>query len=246
MSVSDHTRKVLWALARNTCARCGLQLVREPEDAADRHAVVGEECHIVARSTRGPRGRQDPGVRDLDGVENLILLCASCHTIVDSQPAEYTVQALRALKQDHERRMAASTAPSTPPDFSDVRLEPPDKPTTFVPATSGDVLLSRLAHAQAFGYTMDGSLASETRELVGDLLQACQDWGDIYDEIGPKGHMDAAQNLQDLLDGLTQAGLRVLVGRRQRRMVFQGRAMPWTEAIVHISGLHPANDPVPA
>lgn len=121
MSVTDHTRKVLWAFSRNTCARCGLQLVRAPEVATDRHAIVGQECHIVARSVDGPRGLAAADVADLDGLDNLILLCASCHAIVDSQPARYSVDELRALKAKHETHTEQTSERTQLPDFSDLR-----------------------------------------------------------------------------------------------------------------------------
>lgn len=76
--------------------------MQTPGDGDLRHAVVGQECHIVARSATGPRGT-DGERDDLDGYTNLILLCATCHALVDSQPGTYTLDVLRRLKAKHER-----------------------------------------------------------------------------------------------------------------------------------------------
>jgi hypothetical protein len=65
--------------------------------------VVGEICHIRARRKGGPR--YDPTLK-LDkkhAFENLLLLCGTCHKIVDSKPNEYTCEHLETLKLRHER-----------------------------------------------------------------------------------------------------------------------------------------------
>jgi hypothetical protein len=65
VAITAHTRKVLWSLSGNACARCDEPLVHAPEAADDVHAIVGRECHIVAGAPTGPRGRT--GLRqDLD------------------------------------------------------------------------------------------------------------------------------------------------------------------------------------
>ncbi len=50
MAISDKTRKRLWANSGGLCAICKTRLLKElkPED---KHSIVGDECHIVARAT---------------------------------------------------------------------------------------------------------------------------------------------------------------------------------------------------
>jgi len=59
-------------------------------------------AHIVASSDNGPRG--DPGfsIGDRDKYDNLILLCSTCHDLVDGQPNTYTTVILRQWKTEHE------------------------------------------------------------------------------------------------------------------------------------------------
>jgi hypothetical protein len=64
--------------------------------------MIGEICHIKARSEKGPR--DDPTLSDAErhGFENLILLCRNHHKMVDDDPAKYTVEWLKRIKQQHE------------------------------------------------------------------------------------------------------------------------------------------------
>ncbi|MBF0408963.1 MAG: hypothetical protein HQM10_16570 [Candidatus Riflebacteria bacterium] len=67
--------------------------------------VVGEECHIVARASDGPRGLTTPPPEGLDSFSNLVLLCPTHHCIVDAQPEIYTVESLQDIKAAHEARI---------------------------------------------------------------------------------------------------------------------------------------------
>jgi hypothetical protein len=59
------------------------QQLTEPDDEGG--LVLGEEAHIVARSIYGPRG-SDGSRGNVDGYENLVLLCAADHKRVDTRP----------------------------------------------------------------------------------------------------------------------------------------------------------------
>src|SRR4029077_18651458 len=41
--------------------------------------------------------------------ENLMLLCAPCHKLIDDRPADYPRSVLEAYKRDHERRISHVT-----------------------------------------------------------------------------------------------------------------------------------------
>ena len=51
---------------------------------------------------------------DRNKAGNLILLCASHHTIIDRNPHTYSVHVLRQMKADHEKRMAVATQKKLP------------------------------------------------------------------------------------------------------------------------------------
>jgi len=71
-----------------------------------RHSVVGEEAHIVAQSAGGPRGCLDPPGGDVDGYDNLVLLCRNDHKTVDDQPEVFSVIELINRKKSHEQWVA--------------------------------------------------------------------------------------------------------------------------------------------
>ncbi|MFA4830486.1 MAG: HNH endonuclease [Thermodesulfovibrionales bacterium] len=68
----------------------------------DDESLIGEECHIIANSTDGPRGNISTQ-EDLNKYDNLILLCRIHHKIIDDQPNTYTVERLRKIKVTHEK-----------------------------------------------------------------------------------------------------------------------------------------------
>ena len=102
MSLSPKTRKVLWSRAGNKCAFSGCDQNLTDDIGDDEGVVIGEEAHIVARVSKGPRGDQKPPGGDLDGVANLILLCPTHHRFIDGAPDMFSVAALREMKESHE------------------------------------------------------------------------------------------------------------------------------------------------
>ena len=106
MSVSDKTRKILWARSGNRCAICRQKLVIE-ETPHDPESVVGEECHISSRSPIGPRFNVSLAADQIDGLGNLVLLCATHHKMVDDQFETYTVEVLSQIRDRHNEWVEA-------------------------------------------------------------------------------------------------------------------------------------------
>ncbi|MEU3100828.1 MULTISPECIES: hypothetical protein [Streptomyces] len=63
--------------------------------------ITGDIAHIVAFADSGPRADKSVDMKQKNSFENLLLLCAACHRLVDGQPEEYTNEVLFAMKQDH-------------------------------------------------------------------------------------------------------------------------------------------------
>jgi hypothetical protein len=232
VALSSHDRKILWSLSGNACAHCRAQLVEAPAAAGDLHAIIGRECHIVARAPLGPRGSSGSR-QDLDGYDNLILLCANCHAVVDGQPDRFTPEELRRIKSDHEQRIRSQRAPS----ILDISLRGRDEPIQLQPIASGDALLRLLGPSYSWVHDYPDGLWPTQRELVGcqatfavlaglrtlgttaqrlcgsrrtlpgpplvgDFLQACQVGSEAYDDIGPNGYLDGGQHLQEHINSL--------------------------------------------
>ena len=68
-------------------------------------SLIGEECHIEAQSVNGPRFNPKLSEKQINDYRNLILLCPTHHKIVDDNPEEYPVEALKKMKADHEARV---------------------------------------------------------------------------------------------------------------------------------------------
>jgi hypothetical protein len=64
-----------------------------------------EHAHIVAFSETGPRGQDRTRPTDIHSPDNLMLLCAECHKLIDDNPADYLRTVLEKYKRDHEERI---------------------------------------------------------------------------------------------------------------------------------------------
>jgi hypothetical protein len=98
-------QRYLWARSGGHCANpsCRVYLFA---DAGDLKVEFGELAHIIAASDQGPRADAKlPALRRAD-VENIVLLCANCHTQVDRAPGFYTVEVLREWQRVHMAELA--------------------------------------------------------------------------------------------------------------------------------------------
>lgn len=71
-------------------------------------AHFGEVAHVIAASAEGPRGDGTTQEADLGAWDNLILLCANCHTIADKVPDDHPIELLLEWKESRLRRVEAS------------------------------------------------------------------------------------------------------------------------------------------
>lgn len=95
MSVSKEDIKKLWGKAGGQCS-----MPHCTKSLAEKDIMLGEMAHIIARSPGGPRGANRSGE---DSYENLILLCPTHHTMIDSNPEQYPAERLLRIKAQHEQ-----------------------------------------------------------------------------------------------------------------------------------------------
>jgi len=102
MTISLKTHKMLWGRFGNRCAfpKCKKILIEDKTDT-DNESLIGEEAHIVAKHSNGPRGDSYLTSGERDSYDNLILLCKNHHKIIDDQPNKYTVDFLHKIKKEH-------------------------------------------------------------------------------------------------------------------------------------------------
>jgi hypothetical protein len=84
-------------------AKCNTEITKT--DTKGRAYPVGDQAHVVGKSKKGPRGDSPMTAKDRSSADNHVLLCATCHRLVDGDPARWPVEALRAIKARHEERI---------------------------------------------------------------------------------------------------------------------------------------------
>lgn len=99
--ITDSTLKALWANSGGKCAVCKAHLIQRTVEGTN--FVVGEEAHICG--VKPDAKRFDDSLTDDDKrkYDNLILVCPSCHKLVDTDDIKYTVIELKKLKSGQER-----------------------------------------------------------------------------------------------------------------------------------------------
>ena len=96
--------KILYGKAAGRCAfpTCRKELILN-EIPSEKVRQVGIIAHIVAHSPSGPRADASYPKDMLNTYANWILLCPTCHDIMDSQPEKFPAEVLLKIKQNHER-----------------------------------------------------------------------------------------------------------------------------------------------
>lgn len=104
--IPTETKLRLFSDAAGHCQRpdC-LQPLFPAEVGGDKH--IAEMAHVVPHGEQGPRHEERPeGEFKADSFENLMLLCPSCHTIIDKNPNAYSRGTLLGWKRDHLAALA--------------------------------------------------------------------------------------------------------------------------------------------
>lgn len=101
------TKLRLFAEASGHCQKpdC-LDALFPVELGGDKH--IAEMAHMIPHGEAGPRHADRPaGDFDPDAFENLILLCPTCHTMIDKDPAGFPRSILLEWKRNHLAKLAA-------------------------------------------------------------------------------------------------------------------------------------------
>lgn len=230
MSISDKTRKVLWAHSANRCAICHTELVVAAA-GTDPVSVVGEECHIHARSPGGPRFDASLSREAVDDLANLVLLCAVHHKMVDDQVETYTAGKLRDIKVKHEQwikeRLEQPGAPR-------IRRNAKDVPTKLDLILNGRQLFQLASGCHAAYNDYESDLSDEEADLVSGLLDDLIDWVGFTHDMGVGSAMKVERDLGEQIDRLAQAGFLVFAAKEKQRLE-GGVGLPSNFFVLHIS-----------
>jgi len=104
-SPDSHTKLRLFADAAGRCQNPGCN---QPlfVDAGHKNIHIAEMAHVFAAADDGPRANAELTEAERGRYDNLILLCPTCHTIIDKAPDEYPDVVILWWKQQHGQRIA--------------------------------------------------------------------------------------------------------------------------------------------
>lgn len=101
---SNQTKLRLFSTSGGYCQNPTCLTLLFPEEL-DGRVHIAEMAHIIAAMRDGPRGDDIVPREDLGHYDNLILLCPTCHTIIDRAPDTYPVDMILGWKVDHVARL---------------------------------------------------------------------------------------------------------------------------------------------
>jgi SMODS-associated and fused to various effectors sensor domain len=111
-SIPQKVQSALWARSGGRCAYrgCNEDLIGDLI-AGRKDGVFGFIAHVVADRPDGPRGDAIRSISLAKNIENLMLMCARHHKVIDVDAvADHPVLLLLAMKAEHEARIATVTA----------------------------------------------------------------------------------------------------------------------------------------
>lgn len=234
MALTTKTRKFLWGHSGNRCAICKCELIMgsTPEDD---ESVVGEECHIVARGSDGPRNDSNFPKKKLDQYDNLILLCRVHHKVVDDQENTYTVECLRRIKKEHEQFVRETlNRPCEKLKAGYKNQNDSSSPIYLSRLTTGKELVDVLSNSHAYDFDHDELESEDEVDLVGGFLQNAQDWGEIYSELESGGRVEAGYDLQQAIKELEASDFLVFREYTKRKMKFNEEIFYWNVAVLRV------------
>lgn len=144
-----------------------------------------QEAHIVADKATGPRGDASFTNVQLDSYDNRILLCPNHHATVDSDSSTWTVEALQAMKVEHERdverRLGQPAVVTTQPKLGEEFWLEPGAPTFRVGPGVDKPMPETVRLTMTFGQTS------------GDDVRPVIEWSGANVELGEPLMMEQPQ-----------------------------------------------------
>ena len=106
-SIKEPVRMRLWAVSGGRCEMCNRILYQDLVFGHDGN--FGEMAHIHAVSEGGPRHKYGMSEEEKNNIDNLMLLCAEHHHMIDTHPEDFREGLLLKKKKAHEDRIRQVT-----------------------------------------------------------------------------------------------------------------------------------------
>ncbi|WP_224371737.1 SAVED domain-containing protein [Hyalangium versicolor] len=103
--VPPDTKLRLAVAAGGRCEFRGCNLFLYEHHVTGTDGNFAEAAHIVGFREGGPRGEDPERPEEIHALKNLLLLCPSCHKLIDDRPEEFSRLVLDAHKREHEERI---------------------------------------------------------------------------------------------------------------------------------------------
>jgi hypothetical protein len=99
-----HTQRRLFAASAGHCQNpaCSNALFIE---TGEKSIHIAEMAHIFAANDGGPRANAKLSKEKRGAFENLVMLCANCHTMVDKAPAAFPDSMMLRWKREHAEKL---------------------------------------------------------------------------------------------------------------------------------------------
>lgn len=103
-------QKILCTRSGNRCAmpECHKILVVDATEN-DRESLAAQMAHIKGEKLKSPRYDSTMTDTQRNSYDNRILVCNTCHKVIDDQANTYTVEKLHEIKIEHEKWIIEST-----------------------------------------------------------------------------------------------------------------------------------------
>lgn len=101
MGIKQKDIKILWGRSGNRCAICQTELTQDAL-AVTSSFTLGEQAHIIGDKPGAARVKSPLTDEQRDSYHNLILLCPTHHTEIDSNESDWPPERLHLAKSEHE------------------------------------------------------------------------------------------------------------------------------------------------
>ena len=113
--ISTITKQFLWGAAAGRCEFKGCNKKLYEHEVTKDRGNYAENAHIHAVSPKGARYAESLSADEKNDIDNLMLLCQSCHKTIDGDESKYPAELLYDMKINHENRVRVLT------EFDDIQ-----------------------------------------------------------------------------------------------------------------------------
>lgn len=108
--IQQDTTRMLWAVSAGMCEFSGCPNRLYTHHVTKENINLAQRAHIYAFSNGGKRFSPLLPRSKINDINNLMLVCGSCHELIDSSNTDYSAEQLLAMKKEHEERIRLLTS----------------------------------------------------------------------------------------------------------------------------------------